>query len=116
MADTNGTVVVNGKPYYGPVGETSAQILLEKTFMASGYLTGVGFGTLICLCKFGSTDLAFPMFRYSAGDLRCLYYELGAKKRQESVHILPHGIHDDFMSHERIVDVNICVRSSTYLH
>ncbi|TCD67459.1 hypothetical protein EIP91_012376 [Steccherinum ochraceum] len=31
-------------PYYGPVGETSSDILLEKTFMASGYLTGVGFG------------------------------------------------------------------------
>lgn len=44
MADTNGTAIVDGKPYYGPIGETSTQILLEKTFMASGYLTGVGFG------------------------------------------------------------------------
>lgn len=30
--------------YYGPVGETSSDILLEKTFLASGYLTGIGFG------------------------------------------------------------------------
>ncbi|THH32606.1 hypothetical protein EUX98_g1576 [Antrodiella citrinella] len=40
-------------PYYGPVGETSSDILLEKTFMASGYLTGVGFGVqfvLYCMC------------------------------------------------------------------
>lgn len=44
MVDTNGTIVIDGKPYYGPVGETSLQIFLEKTFMASGYLTGVGFG------------------------------------------------------------------------
>ncbi|KZT44035.1 hypothetical protein SISSUDRAFT_1057041 [Sistotremastrum suecicum HHB10207 ss-3] len=35
----------SGSPtYYGPVGETSSDILLEKTFLASGYLTGVGFG------------------------------------------------------------------------
>ncbi|KAE9388828.1 hypothetical protein BT96DRAFT_1003812 [Gymnopus androsaceus JB14] len=30
--------------FYGPVNETSSEILLEKTFLASGYLTGVGFG------------------------------------------------------------------------
>lgn len=34
-----------GSPYYGPIGETSSDIMLEKTFLASGYLTGVGFGT-----------------------------------------------------------------------
>jgi len=40
-------------PYYGPVGEASADIFLERTFMASGYLTGVGFGiqfVLYCMC------------------------------------------------------------------
>lgn len=47
MADTNSTASSVGKPYYGPVGETPSEILLEKTFMASGYLTGVGFGAMI---------------------------------------------------------------------
>ncbi|KAI0042688.1 hypothetical protein FA95DRAFT_1682387 [Auriscalpium vulgare] len=38
---------------FGPVGETHNEIFLEKTFMASGYLTGVGFGiqlVLYCAC------------------------------------------------------------------
>ncbi|KAH8101231.1 hypothetical protein BXZ70DRAFT_117757 [Cristinia sonorae] len=36
-------------PYYGPVGETSKEILLEKTFIASGYLTGFGYGVQFVL-------------------------------------------------------------------
>ncbi|CAL1714268.1 unnamed protein product [Somion occarium] len=31
-------------PYYGPLGESQSDIFLEKTFLASGYLTGVGYG------------------------------------------------------------------------
>lgn len=38
MSLTNGT-------YYGPVDESPSDIFLEKTFIASGYLTGVGYGT-----------------------------------------------------------------------
>ncbi|THH23221.1 hypothetical protein EUX98_g7948 [Antrodiella citrinella] len=37
------------EPNYGPIGETSDQILLEKTFMASGYLTGLGYGVQLVL-------------------------------------------------------------------
>ncbi|KAI0079051.1 hypothetical protein K474DRAFT_724371 [Panus rudis PR-1116 ss-1] len=37
MSLTNGT-------YYGPVDESPSAILLEKTFIASGYLTGVAYG------------------------------------------------------------------------
>ncbi|TCD61350.1 hypothetical protein EIP91_008560 [Steccherinum ochraceum] len=40
---------MSDKPYYGPIGETSEQILLEKTFMASGYLTGFGYGVQFVL-------------------------------------------------------------------
>ncbi|CAL1697608.1 unnamed protein product [Somion occarium] len=36
-------------PYYGPVGETPDEILLEKTFVAAGYLTGFGFGVQLVL-------------------------------------------------------------------
>ena len=38
--------VMPGSSDYGPSvqGEDAAQILLEKTFLASGYLTGFGFG------------------------------------------------------------------------
>ncbi|KAK7680852.1 hypothetical protein QCA50_016162 [Cerrena zonata] len=39
----------NTKPYYGPVGETPDEILLEKTFVAAGYLTGFGFGVQLVL-------------------------------------------------------------------
>lgn len=31
--------------YYGPVGETADEIFLEKTFLISGYLTALGYGT-----------------------------------------------------------------------
>ncbi|KAH8101560.1 hypothetical protein BXZ70DRAFT_933862 [Cristinia sonorae] len=40
-------------PYYGPTNEAPLEILLEKTFMAAGYLTGVGYGVqlvLYCMC------------------------------------------------------------------
>ncbi|KAJ6584721.1 hypothetical protein B0H19DRAFT_1015368 [Mycena capillaripes] len=36
-------------PYYGPLGETPEQILLERTFMQAGYLTGVGYGLQLAL-------------------------------------------------------------------
>ncbi|CAL1697332.1 unnamed protein product [Somion occarium] len=35
--------------YYGPTDETPDEIFLEKTFMASGYLTGVGYGIQLVL-------------------------------------------------------------------
>lgn len=31
-------------PYYGPVGETPTEILLERAYLASGFLAGVGYG------------------------------------------------------------------------
>ncbi|THV07198.1 hypothetical protein K435DRAFT_643875 [Dendrothele bispora CBS 962.96] len=37
-------MATNSSTYYGPVDETSSDILLEKTFLNSGYLTGVAFG------------------------------------------------------------------------
>ncbi|KAJ7077413.1 hypothetical protein B0H15DRAFT_562964 [Mycena belliarum] len=36
-------------PYYGPLGESAAELLLEKTFLISGYLTGVGYGAQLIL-------------------------------------------------------------------
>ncbi|KAF7431157.1 hypothetical protein PC9H_006877 [Pleurotus ostreatus] len=35
--------------YFRPVGETNDEIFLEKTFLASGYLTGLGFGVQLTL-------------------------------------------------------------------
>lgn len=34
----------NSSTYYGPINETSQDIFLEKTFLISGYLTGLGYG------------------------------------------------------------------------
>lgn len=42
MSLTDGT-------YYGPVDESPQDIFLEKTFLASGYLTGVGYGVQLVL-------------------------------------------------------------------
>ncbi|KAJ6612711.1 hypothetical protein B0H10DRAFT_2278854 [Mycena sp. CBHHK59/15] len=36
-------------PYYGPIGESAADIFLEKTFLISGYLTGLGYGAQLVL-------------------------------------------------------------------
>ncbi|KAJ7229022.1 hypothetical protein GGX14DRAFT_346163 [Mycena pura] len=35
---------ISNSTYYGPVGETYSEILLEKTFLQAGYLTALGFG------------------------------------------------------------------------
>lgn len=39
----------DSSPYYGPVGETAEEVFLEKTFLASGYLTAFGFGVQFIL-------------------------------------------------------------------
>jgi len=41
--------ILNNGSYYGPVGETPMMIQLEKLFLASGYLTGMGFGMIFIL-------------------------------------------------------------------
>ncbi|KAI0060432.1 hypothetical protein BV25DRAFT_1955777 [Artomyces pyxidatus] len=37
------------RPSYGPTGETSEEILFEKTFLISGYLTALGYGIQLVL-------------------------------------------------------------------
>lgn len=118
MADTNGTVIVDGKPYFGPIGETSNQILLEKTFMASGYLTGVGFG------KFNQRRMIvtkvnwpWPMYiRYSTCGLWCLLAKPFETECQEHIYILPHGVHYTIMSHEWRMVCNIRIWSTIDIH
>jgi len=46
---TDPTASNSSSTYYGPVGETSSEIFLEKTFMASGYLTALGYGVQLVL-------------------------------------------------------------------
>lgn len=45
MSDT-GSAQTGNSTYYGPTDESSSDILLEKTFLDSGYLTGVGYGKI----------------------------------------------------------------------
>ncbi|KAI0060428.1 hypothetical protein BV25DRAFT_1807362 [Artomyces pyxidatus] len=40
---------MSATPYYGPTGETPEQIFFERTFMASGYLTALGYGIQLML-------------------------------------------------------------------
>jgi len=61
---------MSNSTYYGPVGETAEQIFYERTFMNSGYLTGVGFG------------MQFILY------LACIYKLWGGKNRTSYTYFL----------------------------
>jgi hypothetical protein len=89
---SNQDPLTNGS-YWGPMGESAAEIQLEKLFLASGYLTGLTFG--ICSLSFNLwvNVLKLPILR-NAGDPISGLHAYTRTGTSNPLFVLPHGLYD----------------------